>query len=223
MRRLTDDTPVRRIEILGPEECRDVVERLDGLEGEWRRRGDAFFTLGAATYLDVCGGGSYGNYRKRAEHDNRLLVEAFGDLLVAVRDAVADLVGGRCEYAPELARPGFHVFLARSLHATLRDGFHLDLQFRDLPVPATAYTATLTFTLPVELPLAGGGIEFCRLDAGDKRGRVSAEWYRLGELLVHSGRTLHRRAEVPSSPRCRRITLQGHALCVEGDKWILYW
>ena len=73
------------------------------------------------------------------------------------------------------------------------------------------------------LPAAGAGIDFCRLDSTDKKGRVASESYRLGELLVHSGRTLHRRTHRPASPQCRRITLQGHALQLEGGTWILYW
>ncbi|RZB13787.1 hypothetical protein StrepF001_42185 [Streptomyces sp. F001] len=223
MIRLTDDTAVRRVTLLKPAACAEIAAQLDTVRSAWVERGSAFFTVSAAAYLDACGDGSYESYWALARVGNRLLSSEFGDLLGQVRDAVSALVEAPCSYAPSLAHPGFHIFLAESLHSAMRDGFHLDLQFQYLPVEATLYSPCVTFTLPIETPRAGAGIEFCRPNSVDKRGAVTAEPYLAGELLVHSGRTLHRRAHYPVSPGDRRITLQGHALRLEGGEWILYW
>jgi len=225
MRHATDDTEVRRIPLLDEDECDDVTVRLDGLCGEWERRGDHFFTLGAATYLDVCGeGGSIERYRAIMERTNPVIDDVFGGVLDQIREAIETFVDERCALAPDLARPGFHIFLAGSLDETKRDILHLDLQHRHLPGDADVFSPSLTFTLPIEVPAAGAGIEFCRPAPNDKRGRLVVETYRLGELFIHSGRTLHRRAHMPATTGCRRVTLQGHALCPEeGGPWILYW
>lgn len=224
MPRITDDTEVQRLALLDASECEDVATRLDGLCAEWIRRSGHFFTLAAAGYLDVCAiGGSVERYRSLSERGNALLDDVFGDTLDTVREAVEGIAGGPCQYADDLARPGFHIFLAGALDEAKRDVLHLDLQHRHMPIDADIYAPSLTFTLPIEVPAAGAGIEFCRPTPHDKRGRLEVEPYHVGELLVHSGRTLHRRAHMPATEGCRRVTLQGHAICLEGGQWILYW
>jgi len=222
MRRLTDEGALQRHRLCGANTCSAAVDRLWALSDRWTRRGPAFFTLGAATYLDVCGGTSLARYDHLHQAADPVIRDHFTDLLEPLRTAIADLTGQGADYHPALALPGFHIFLAGSLHLGMRDNLHLDLQHTYLPLPADLFTPTLTFTLPLETPVGGAGIEFCLPAAGDPRGRLVEEPYVAGELLVHSGRALHRRAHRPASDRCRRITLQGHGVLIDG-RWRLYW
>jgi hypothetical protein len=224
MATLTDDGQLRRRALIDPAACRAAVDRLDELRADWIPRGSAFFTLGAATYLDVCGGdGGLAQYARRRDRCNAVLRERFGDLLDTVRDGLEAITAAPVRFDErELALPGFHVFLAASLHQSMRDNLHLDLQYSYLPLSADLFTPTLTFTLPLEIPAGGAGIEFCMREGRDPRGRITTESYVIGELLVHSGRALHRRAHRPATDRCRRVTLQGHGLLMDGT-WVLYW
>jgi hypothetical protein len=222
MPRVTRDPEVKRFDVLGQAECLDCLRRIESLQGSWIQRGPAFFTLGAAAYLDACGAKSAEAYRAKLQESNPVLLSAFYNELERVREIIEELVDAPCRYATELAAPGFHIFLKGSLSAVLRDNLHVDLQYTYLSIDADLFTPTLTFTLPVVLPDAGAGIEFCTLDGSSPRGTLSTEQYRLGELLVHSGRALHRRAHFPVTRACRRITLQGHAIR-QHSHWVLYW
>ena len=224
MATLTDDGQVRRLALIDVAAAQAAVDRLDESRAAWIQRGSAFFTLGAATYLDVCGGdGGLAQYARRRDSGNAVLRDRFGDLLETVRDGLETITAAPARFAEhELALPGFHVFLADSLHQSMRDNLHLDLQYTYLPFQADLFTPTLTFTLPLESPAGGAGIEFCIREGRDPRGRITTELYATGELLVHSGRALHRRAHRPATDRCRRVTLQGHGLLVDGT-WVLYW
>lgn len=222
MTTLTDDGALRRVQAVDPAQCPDLVQRLVELRPQWASRGNAFYTLGAATYLDVCGTPGLDRYDAFHRLTNPILSTHFGDVLGRVRDVLEDVVGAPCRLTDRFALPGFHIFLAQSLQQRFRDNLHLDLQHTYLPFDAELTTPTLTFTLPLSLPAGGAGIEFCHRQGGDPRGVLSVERYHLGELLIHSGRALHRRAHLPASDQCMRITLQGHGLRV-GSEWILYW
>jgi hypothetical protein len=132
------------------------------------------------------------------------------------------LLGEPCCFDANLALPGFHIFLAASLTSRYRDQLHLDLQHTYLHLDADLLSPTITFTLPLRLPKRGAGIEFCEMDAREVRGRLRVEAYSEGELLVHSGRALHRRAHFPASTACTRVTMQGHGVLIKGC-WHLYW
>ncbi|GAA0572820.1 hypothetical protein GCM10010172_66750 [Paractinoplanes ferrugineus] len=222
MSAVVDDTPVVRRTLLTSRACADVVGRIDALRPRWRERGRDFYSLGASVYLDVGPQRNLDGYAHRAAADNELLAGEFPDLLESCRLALEDELNAPCTLASgATALPGFHLFLARSLTGAARDRLHLDLQFRHLGPATRLDTPTRTFTLPVELPPAGGGIEFSR--GGSGRPYIEREDYRLGELFVHTGRTLHRRACYPGGNAGRRITLQGHALAIEENRWLLYW
>lgn len=222
MPRFTDDGTLKRRRLLPEADCAPLVNRLLDASTAWRRRGPAFHTLGAATYLDVCSGAGYDHYRALFNEMNPILAGRFPDLLEVVRAGLEAELGRACFFNPALALPGFHIFLTGSLNAALRDNLHLDLQHTHLPMGFDLHTPSFTFTLPIELPAAGGGIEICQLVAGFPRGRLTEHEYRLGELFIHSGRALHRRAHRLAAAGCRRITLQGHGVAVN-DTWALYW
>jgi hypothetical protein len=219
---LTDDGQVRRIPLLEDGAAHGVIDRLMAARDRWTRRGPGFFTLGAAVYLDVSRGGDYASYQRHFGRSNPVIRHYFAMLAERVRDRLGVLIGESCTFGEGLALPGFHIFLQEGLQSTLRDNLHLDLQHTHLPMGFRAEAPSLTFTLPLEMPDAGGGLETCDIVAGNPRGRLVAHDYRIGELFVHSGRALHRRLHRPATAGCRRITLQGHAIRADRG-WQIYW
>jgi hypothetical protein len=219
---LTDDGQVRRSTLYPEASCPALIDRLWKTRPHWRQRGPAFFTLGAATYMDVCKG-SFPLYDSIRGEANLVLADAFGDLLDDVKQELQTLLDAPCVYnATNLALPGFHIFLGESLRALYRDNLHLDLQHTYLPLRGSLFTPTLTFTLPLAVPKGGAGIEFCRRPGPDPYGVLDLEMYVPGQLLAHSGRALHRRAHLPATEQCSRVTLQGHGIFLE-QQWLLYW
>jgi hypothetical protein len=222
MASLTDDGRVSRIGLIDDAACRVQLALLEAERACWIRRGADFHTLGAATYLDVCSGSDPLRYASNRAACNPVLERCFGPLLEMVRVTLEGVHGAACRFHHALALPGFHIFLGRSLDRVMRDNLHLDLQHSHLDQGYAVDSPSFTFTLPLELPRAGGGIEICRAAPGDKRGTVAAYEYRCGELFLHSGRALHRRVHRTATPACRRITLQGHGVW-DDEHWVIYW
>lgn len=115
----------------------------------------------------------------------------------------------------------------------------LDRQFEDIPWQHPGeldFDQPVSFTLPLRLPAAGGGLNTWPADwrhCHDSPLLIpellvrSLECHRVayteGVLMVHSGHMLHQIAPAPDM--CsgdRRITLQGHALPRRGV-YQLYW
>ncbi|MEG3147097.1 hypothetical protein U1839_20790 [Sphingomonas sp. RT2P30] len=222
MASLTDDGDIRRIGLIDEAACRAQLARLDAARASWIRRGTDFHTLGAATYLDACGASDPLRYASNRARCNPVLERCFSQLLETVRATLEGVYGAACRFHGALALPGFHIFLGRSLSGAMRDNLHLDLQHSHLDPAFAIDSPSFTFTLPLELPRAGGGIEICRAAPGDKRGAVTEYEYRCGELFLHSGRALHRRMHRAATGACRRITLQGHGVWSERH-WVIYW
>lgn len=220
--RLTDKANIRRMPLFDVTSGLALVKRLVRLRDCWTRRGPGFFTLGAAAYLDIARGGDYAQYSNRFGRSNPVIRENFGALASTLAECLGEMLGEHCAFSCNLALPGFHIFEHEGLHDALRDNLHLDLQHSLLPMGFPIETPSLTFTLPLEMPVSGGGLEICDIVQGNPRGRLAQYEYRIGELFVHTGRTLHRRVHRATTTACRRITLQGHAIR-RNQIWILYW
>ena len=206
----------------------------------WTNRfpGLPFYTLGVAGYLDA-GPGRTG-YRERAEALNPVLDADFGwlydRLLATLREELRAPVG----FAPDAARPGFHIFLAHEAFRRPLGRIHFDLQHLDIPwecPEAMDASRPFSFTLPIALPRAGAGLEFWNIGrpefdakSATEKARIPDDHppeqirYRLGELVCHSGLLLHRLAPATGElfPDDRRVTLQGHALPA-GGRYRAYW
>ena len=108
------------------------------------------------------------------------------------------------------------------------DAQHLLLDWA--PSPRTDFSRPVSFTLAIALPTAGAGLNYwdCewRTDAAitvaSQRqliGRMPLRYldYRVGELVIHSGRLVHQIAPARNlQAGDERITLQGHALYSDG-------
>ncbi len=225
--------------LLDPQDCRRAADDLLALRDCWIRRNALvpFFTFGAASYLDAAH--SRARYLELAADFNPRLRNRFGWLLDQVSAAISASLGFKTQWHAHGALPGFHIFLAHPAFSLPVASIHFDRQYLLIDwsgVPDPDFNAPLSFTLPIELPAAGGGLktwstretqfnEMREKQQGNLALSLPFELheYRIGELVIHSGNMLHQIAPSPRmEPGDRRITLQGHGIRA-GDRIYLYW
>ncbi len=233
-------------QLLSPEQCDEIYQKIASLSQYWLPRGSAdslFCTLGAASYLDC---GDYidpeDTYWQKASRYNPLLLEHFGWLYTLVKEYLEIQLKAPVNYRSDVAYPGFHLWLAQAIPTLPVASMHFDLQYRHLTwknLDDIDFNNTFSFTLPIQLPASGGGLNLCDLNYVeylDIRKNNQIDWdlisrfrecryypYQVGEIVMHSGHTMHQIA--PSSivtASDRRITLQGHGVHVNGT-WQIYW
>lgn len=220
------------------------------LAAYWTPRDDAaFHTLGAALYLDAPRDETLATfaiappqpaqYEQRMARTNPLLRAHFDALYTALAAALETLLAAPVRYAEGRALPGFHVYREHPRYARQANHVpHFDRQYDCIAWPQAEsidFRRGLSFTLPLQLPVAGGGLRLWQVDlfdvleAGRERARdiVAAaprrlHRYRVGELVCHGGHALHQIAAWDSRPGDVRLTLQGHGLFYDGA-WQLYW
>jgi hypothetical protein len=235
---------ITSLQLLSTAECARVESQIKELRAHWIARGlqspaSAFYTLGAASYLD-----DPAVYRGRAAELNPVLHGSFAWLHERVAEFLSARLRAPVSFAAGLALPGFHIWLAPAIFVTPSASVHFDLQYRRAwPSDATGLDLTrpLSFTLPIRLPRRGGWLnvwdvtyERFRRFADRIPGRVEAadltvllermrHPYTSGALAMHSGHLLHQIGEIDEvAPDDERITLQGHGLLQHGE-WKLYW
>ncbi|PAX52575.1 ATP-grasp domain-containing protein [Brunnivagina elsteri] len=230
-------------QILTPQQCDDIYSTIHSLKNLWIKRGESpkyFSTLGTASYLDFLKLANFaGDYEARFKEYNPILQEKFGWLYELIREYLERTLLNPVVYKEDAAMPGFHIWQDDNLITKPNATTHFDLQYRNLKWDKEKIDAvnTISFTLPIKLPQSGGGLnvwDFHYLDAykqaiaGDveisKRFRNQTfHPYTVGEIVVHSGHTLHQIAPTTFIyPGDERITLQCHGLYCDGQ-WLLYW
>lgn len=132
-----------------------------------------------------------------------------------------------------MAHPGFHIF-HKATHSL--PTMHFDGQFTYLkwPYQNVSRDDVFSFTLPLELPKEGGGLnvwpihcdQFAKLSAQEKilmLNKKSYHPYQLGRLVFHQGLILHQIAHHQTlEENDMRLTLQGHGILADG-KYRIYW
>lgn len=230
---------MRCLEILDEAECVETRRLVVASRNFWVQRGPLpFFTLGAATYLDIVADDRH-DYARLAGKLNPLLSARFGWLHDRVFRALETALGDAVMPAPGLALPGFHVFLAHPAFTQPLASVHLDLQYGKHPWAALGrpnFDTPISFTLAVTLPAAGGGLNVWPQGIDDTRRLTDLDMaaliqrqaphylpYSAGSLVVHDGHLVHQIAPPAQlTPGDERITLQGHALNC-GGCWYAYW
>lgn len=239
---------IAHLEVLTPEQCALVRAEVHRLRDHWTGRGGdrpTFFTLGAASYIDASVPEGEGTpYASLAAARNPLLRTRFDWLYALVMYALSRHLRAPVALADGVALPGFHIWEYPEIITTPTASVHFDLQYELLGAnlaPGTDVTRPISFTLPVQLPRAGGGLNvwavaYDRFAAFVQRTRAPVApadvatlvdpvhcAYTPGVLALHSGHTLHQIAPVAESfPGDERLTLQGHGLLCNGV-WRLYW
>ncbi|MEU6671985.1 hypothetical protein [Streptomyces sp. NPDC046727] len=235
---------ITELPLLSAEDTEDVRGRVHALREHWISRGGeppAFLTLGTPSYLDVAERPETGHYERHGVAARPLLLEHFQDLYDLIGKALTDHLDAPVRYPDHLALPGFHIWLEAAIFTRPQAPVHFDLQYQafDWP-PGTDTDQLLSFTLPLRVPAAGGGLNLWEATYQDFRRSLARGWvesaadlqrfhtkryvpYTPGRLYVHSGHVLHQVAPSGSvQPGDERLTLQGHGVrCA--DHWLLYW
>ena len=226
---------VRHLPILNSEECRQIADRVQQLRSQWRLRQPGFYTLGYAAYMDCRDPVSRLRYFDDAPRLNGVLVDHFGPLYRSVIATLEEALRERCRLGERQAIPGFHVWLGQGIpHRGFDAGsVHFDLQYLDNGLCADRWPTTanvVSFTLPVRLPKAGGGLNIWDVEYPKPAGREVWPFTRMeriryasGSLVLHSGHELHQIAPIERiADNDERICLQGHGIRQDGY-WLLYW
>ena len=238
---------IMELPLLDAEQCRAIVRQLEGLEADWTDRSlqsnRSFCTLGRASYLDVCmpDADAETAYYARLPASNALLLAHFQPLYYQVARALSGALAGDVVLATTLATPGFHVFRGGGIAGAGAAGPHFDIQYDKLRLPSgTVSDEPVSFTLALELPACGSGLDVWSIMEADfdrafAAGRVltlqdlaarricAYHPYVCGTVFLQKGLWLHRLSTPgPVAANDRRITLQGHALAIDGT-WLLYW
>jgi hypothetical protein len=230
---------IASLNLLTERECQEVSSTIYGLREFWlqRRALLPFYTLGAASYLDAVK--VQQEYYDKAKCYNSILKEYLEWLYKQLADVLSKHLKAPVRYLDAAGLPGFHIYLAHKLFEQPLASVHYDLQYRLLRWECpdqTDFTHPLSFTLAISLPKFGGGLnmwsighqEAIRMNKAQLKdlikSRVKSFYpYQLGQLILHSGHTLHQAAPAKDiQPEDTRITLQGHALLSQGS-WQLYW
>jgi hypothetical protein len=245
--RTADVTPlIADIPLFDKAETAALLAKVHRMRKHWIGRGTTgvteFFSLGTAAYLDFCcSENPRADYLKRAPEHNVPLWRSFSAMYERIREAIEARLGEKTVYTERFALPGFHVFLGQAIARAAGAPVHFDQQYQYLPwrrrldpVPP------ISFTMPVSLPKAGGGLDMWNVTPDDVTRAVrlgiepdldrikerkfrTRHPYKLGTLALHSGLMLHRIAGATAiRDSDERITLQGHGVRV-GGTWVLHW
>jgi hypothetical protein len=233
-RRARRDT-VRHLPILDAEECAAIVDRVHELRSLWVFRQPGFFTLGRAAYMDCRSPPAREHYLREAGWLNEELLRGFAPLYDNLIATLEEALGEPCRLIEWQAIPGFHIWLGRGIP---RIGFdaasvHFDLQYFDLGLDGGEWPTldeVVSFTLPVRLPQAGGGLNVWDVTHPEQVGweawpykAVSRVPYSVGSLVLHTGHEMHQIAPVERiAEGDQRVCLQGHGIRKDGA-WLLYW
>jgi hypothetical protein len=240
--------------------CEAACREIYAQRGRWsQRRLNAqppFYTLGAASYLDVGFSPrtveSIENYLGEAGSLWSWAGEAVLTIVERVREVLEDQLREPVEYPQTLPPPGFHIFIGAAIPKTdcarnVADcgSSHLDMQYQHLPwerwYKSVDMENTISFTLPLKLPAAGGGLTIWKsLTLERLRAALAGNLYTdipsaanatpgttipytVGSIVIHNGHLLHQMAGISrASVTDERITLQGHGIFADGA-WRLYW
>lgn len=233
--------------------CREIYEQRQRWRAHRLNNQPPFYTLGAASYLDLgFASRSLDDYLGDAGFLWHWAGDAVLTIIGRVRDELTAHLQKDVRFSPVLPAPGFHILIGAAIPKTdcaraVQDcrSSHFDMQYRYIPwerwYASIDRASPVSFTLPLKLPAAGGGltlweslsVEQLRADVASNRfpDMVSAANatssttipYRVGSMVVHSGHLLHQMAGIAKrSVTDERITLQGHGIFADGA-WCLYW
>ncbi|MGH3379378.1 MAG: hypothetical protein ACRDP6_32065 [Actinoallomurus sp.] len=232
------------IDVLTETGSAELRETVRGLRRYWTPRGPepaVFFTLGAPSYLDLTPNPGSDDYQRHADVSRPVLLDSVGWLYENLAKLLSEYLSAPVDYPDHLGLPGFHIWLAAAVFTKPSAPMHFDLQYRSIGwPPETDLTRHISFTLPLRLPAAGGGLNVWDVSHDQFRHAIAKGWiesvtdlkrfhalhyipYALGRMVIHSGHLLHQVA--PSSsvqPDDERLTLQGHGIWC-ADRWLLYW
>ena len=260
------------INVLDQSGIDDTISRIDLMKDWWIPRGIYsgeggfnadeqnpvdFYTLGVATYIDGISNLEY--YYDYVKQQNPVFKQYFDWLYSSALVKLGEVLGAPCALWEPLAYPGFHIFgtkpnespkMATKMYMEQPSAtIHLDLQHEkheflfDNSFEDVDYDNTLSFTLPIQVPTNGGGLNTWE-DESMKQYEIDnkytkhmkeldySQWgdygeptvvpYEAGKMFWFTGQLVHQIAPAYNADfNDRRISLQGHGVKCDG-KWIIY-
>tara|TARA_B100000029_G_scaffold203706_1_gene201763 strand:+ start:440 stop:1234 length:795 start_codon:yes stop_codon:yes gene_type:complete len=258
------------LKVLDQEGIDNTIQRIDLMKDWWIPRGIYcgaggftaseenpvdFYTLGVATYIDGISDIQY--YYDYIKDQNPVFKDYFGWLYDAVVYSLWDVIG-ECQLADFLAYPGFHIFgtkpneppkMATKMYMEQPSAtIHVDLQHEQHDFLWSHFKEvdlenTLSFTLPIQVPMNGGGLNTWE-EESMKQYEIDNEYtkhmkeldyskwgdydeptvvpYTAGEMFYFIGSLVHQIAPAYNADfNDRRLSLQGHGVKCDGV-WQLY-
>jgi hypothetical protein len=229
---------INEVDLLSIEECQKIRSTVYNLREFWIRRHPVlpFYTLGLASPYDVPKDKL--GYYKDSEKHNSILHSNFQWLYEKLLVVIGDFLKKPATFAPNLALPGFHIFLSNPAFEQPLGTIHCDksYMFHWKPSPEVDFDHPISFTQAISLPRSGGGMNIWDLEykevidldhvgieriASNKKRTYYP--YQIGKLLLHSGHTVHQIAPIKNIQlEDDRITLQGHGILYK-NTWQLHW
>jgi hypothetical protein len=226
---------INRIPILNDYQCDEIVKKLYSLQTFWIPRYKShmvrFSTLGFASYLDE------NQHVDDIRIRNQIILENFSDVLDLVKDSLLPILGS-FEFDEHTPIPGFHIFESFEDGIDARDTkIHVDIPYQKYQFTKKFtnidYDNPVNFTLTLELPTDGGGINMWDVVEDPTHFQLNYDSivenlktpeyfaYNKGELSYFFGYPIHQIAKKSTIRGDRRITIQGHGLKCD-NKWIIY-
>ena len=258
------------LEVLDKDAIDNTIERVDLLKDWWIPRGIYcgeggftaseenpvdFYTLGVATYIDGITDIQY--YYDYIKSQNPVFKDYFSWLYdLVIYNLWSEI--GECQVADFLAYPGFHIFgtkpneppkMATKMYMEQPSAtIHVDLQHEQHEFLWSHFKEvdlenTLSFTLPIQVPTNGGGLNTWEEESmkqyeidnkytkhmkeldyskwGDY-GEPTVVPYEAGKMFWFIGKLVHQIAPAYNADfNDRRLSLQGHGVKCDGV-WQLY-
>jgi len=222
---------VFRARLFSPAETAEISAAVDRIPASLRRHGwssgsSGMVTIGEPLYRNRA---RPDYYAECARADNRRLYRHFRWVYEKVAEFFEQRYRAPVVFAEELALPGFHLF--EYLRAGRYEGgsWHFDLLHRQVPFLAAHHDeiqAIVNFTLPVEVPSGGTGMDLVDDEPGAAvpgAGVGLAAPYAPGVLVFNEREYWHRiGASTCLHDGERRVTLQGHGVRFRG-RLLLFW
>lgn len=192
-------------------------------------RNGAWYTIGASLYLDLTHKSQLEAYGAKVSYFNKVLRNNFSVELYQLKDRIKTLyypdqeVKFLAEDFTPAGLPGFSIMPPEETFQAEFAAVHKDERWRTLKLlpgfPFQEFTNHFSFTIPLALPIAGGGMN---IDTGNSE--LTPYIYKVGNCYLHAGDFYHQVMEFlnPVTPLDWRITIQGHGFQVENNIY-LYW
>lgn len=229
----------KELDFLTEDECSKTKEIVHFLKKNWTNRAGGFlpfYTLGAASYLDIQKDDQY--YLQKAQEYNPLLKSHFPLMYERLLEVISNEIGKPVQFDEKLGMPGFHIFLANKAFEKPLASTHFDLQFEKIKwdYDEVDFDHPISFTAAISLPQVGGGMFYWDIYYNEVKGLSHSALedlkakkekrylpYQIGKLVFHDGLILHQIAPVEKvDPSDERISLQGHGIVCDGVMH-LYW
>lgn len=229
---------ISEIELLTNAETTEVYQTVHELKQKWIQRHPLlpFYTLGLASYIDVPQDKQ--GYYQQAKLYNSILRDRLGWLYDRLAEILTEYLQAPITYPENLALPGFHIFLSHPAFTHPVGSIHFDksYMFHWQPSPEVDFNNPISFTLTINLPEHGGGLNVWDVQYEEAKQLDNLELeklanqrhktfhpYKVGNLVLHSGYAVHQIAPATNlQPKDERITLQGHGIKYQ-NCWQIHW